>query len=40
LKVDCVQGEIIEPTGICDIQYCKCLCSFWKYMILIPILWK
>jgi hypothetical protein len=28
LKVDCVQGEIIDPTGICDIEYCKCLCSF------------
>jgi hypothetical protein len=30
LKVDCVQGEIIDPTGICDIQCCKCLCSFLK----------
>jgi hypothetical protein len=24
LKVDCIQGEIIDPTGICDIQCYKC----------------
>jgi hypothetical protein len=30
LKVNCVQGEIVDPTGICDIQCCKCLCSFSK----------
>jgi hypothetical protein len=31
MKVDCVQGEIIDPTGICDIQCYKYLCSFEVY---------
>jgi hypothetical protein len=24
LNMDCIQGEIIDPTGICDIQCYKC----------------
>jgi hypothetical protein len=43
LKVESSQGEIVDPTGICDIQCYKCFINTYavlKYVILIPVLWK
>jgi hypothetical protein len=43
LKVDCIQEEIIDPTGICDIQCYKFFINTYavlKYEILIPVLLK
>jgi hypothetical protein len=40
LKVDCIQGEIIDPTGICDIQCYKYFINTYivlKYEILILV---
>jgi hypothetical protein len=41
LMVESIQGEIVDPTGICDIQCYKCFINtyaFLKYEILIPVL--
>jgi hypothetical protein len=41
LKVDSIQGEIVDPTGICDIQCYKYFINTYavlKYEILIPVL--
>jgi hypothetical protein len=41
LKVDCIQGEIVDLTGICDIQCYKRFINTYavlKYEILIPVL--
>jgi hypothetical protein len=43
LKVDCIQGEIIDLTSICDKQCYKCLINTYavlKYEILIPVLFE
>jgi hypothetical protein len=32
LKVDCIQGEIVDPTGICDIQYYKCFLNTYAVL--------
>jgi hypothetical protein len=32
LKVDCIQGEIINPTGICDIQCYKCFINTYAVL--------
>jgi hypothetical protein len=32
LKVDCIQGEIVDPTGICDIQCYKCFINTYAVL--------
>jgi hypothetical protein len=31
LKVDCIQGKIVNPIGICDIQCYKCFINTMQY---------